>query len=1142
MPGRANYLLGNDVRASYDLYGRVRWRDVYAGIDLVFRGNQEHLEYDFEIDAGRDPRRIKLSFDGVDQLQIDPNGDLVLQVGTVRIHQPKPVAYQVVAGQRQLVDVAYRIDTASRIGFRTGPYDRRLPLVIDPEIVFEQSFGGSGQSSVAGLVRDAQGGLYVAGATNSTDLATVNPIQGHLGTAPLLVTADAGKTWTFPSLGPARLVRAIAAAPSAPLVAYAATPVGVFASADGGTSWTATANTGLAGPATALSVDAKSATTLYAATAKGLFVSTDGAASWRLPANAIPGSGILAIAAHPSQTGTLFASNQNPPSFFRSTDFGQTWTQLSLASGNPPTVSAILVAPGSTIVAATYSGLFLSNDGGNNWIAGAGLSVAGALAIAITPANPSILYLANSSGLLRSSDGGQTFSVVLSVNFAQFGPIGVDPRNPDNVYAAATVYAGNVQETNFLYRSTDGGKNWTQVSQPFSAIPQSLFISPADSRVFLGAFTYNDAFITKWSPDGSQVLYSTYLGGSGDEATGGIAVDSAGSVYVTGRTSSPDFPTTLGAFRANLTGSGVFVSKLTPDGSQLSYSTLLGSGSAAGIAVDATGNAVVTGLTQGDFPVTANALQSVTKCTQSVYRKGDAFVARVAADGKSLVYSTLLGGSCPGVDVPVISPSTYGSAVKVDASGNAWVAGATFTPDFPVTSDALQPQFGGGLYDGFLARFSPTGRLDYATYLGGPGYDALTAIAFDRNANIYLTGESGGLSQPSSAGAFQPQASASCQAFTIGPSFPSPQGNALLLALDPGAHAVLRLTYLGAPLCLSPASIAVDTSGETWIAGPFDVNGSTPQTANPIALGIGKGFISKFSADFTRLLFSTYFNPVAGLALDSTGAAFVAGSRPANSASGTQAVYLAKIDATPSAISLDSVTGVVPPTNTGCRLSSCSPQPTAFAGIAPGEVIRLAGRKMGPSTPTPGVIAAGALATNVAGVQVTFDGVPVPLLSVSAEEIVLVAPFELASKSVTTVQVQYNGARSNPLQVAVTGTSLQVLGVFNPDFSLNSASSPAKAGSVMILYVSGGGQTNPPSPNGGVNAAPLAAPGAPVQVQWFANDLNNPTVLPVKFAAAAWGLAAGILQVNFVAPPQSLTNVNVIVGDAAAKFNVYVQP
>ena len=303
MPGRATYLFGRDFRASYDLYGRVRQRGVYPGIDLVFRGNQERLEYDFDIAAGHDPGAVRLGFEGVDEVRIDRAGDLILQVGSIRIHQPRPVAYQVIAGNTQPVDARYWIDASRHVRFRTGAYDHQHSLVIDPQIVFDQSIGGNGVSSAAGLVRDTQGGLYIAGTTNATDFGTVNPFQSRLATAPLLVTANAGQSWGFPSLGAVRSVNAIASAPSAPSVIYAATPLGVSDSADGGTSWAATASTGLGAPATALAVDAGAATTLYAATPQGVFVSTDGAASWHKSANGIAGAAIVTIAgpSHPGR-------------------------------------------------------------------------------------------------------------------------------------------------------------------------------------------------------------------------------------------------------------------------------------------------------------------------------------------------------------------------------------------------------------------------------------------------------------------------------------------------------------------------------------------------------------------------------------------------------------------------------------------------------------------------------------------------------------------------------------------------------------------------------------------------------------------------------------------------------------------------
>jgi uncharacterized protein (TIGR03437 family) len=1138
MPGKANYLLGSDVRASYNLYGRVRWRSIYPGVDVLFRGNREHLEYDFEIGAGRDPRKIKLAFEGVDEMRIDQHGDLVLSAGAVRIHQPRPVAYQVVAGQKQPVDVAFRINASHHIRFRTGAYDRARPLVIDPQIVFDTSFGGSGLSAATGMARDAKGGLYVAGSTSSTDFATVNPIQDHLGGGPLLVTADAGQTFSFPSLQGATSVSAIAAAPSAPLVVYAATPVGIFKSSDGGTTWAPTAGVGL--PATALAVDASSATTLYAGTQQGIFVSTDGAASWQASTSGITngGSYITVIVAHPTQAGTVFASANNPTGglfpfgLYRSTDFGQTWTQLSLAPNQlERPVNAIVVGSNGTIIAAAADqGLFISTDGGTTWTAGAGLPVQNNQTLAISPDDPSTVYLVNSgSKVQRSGDGGQTFSTVFSsTHLTQLSRVAVDPRNPSTVY---------VTDYDLLFRSTDAGQTWSQLSLPNSITPQTIFISPADSRVFLGIYSPNNVFVTKWSADGSQVLYSTYLGGSGRDGASGIAVDANGSAYVTGPTTSSDFPTTSNAFQTKLnTTEDVFVAKLSPDGSRLIYSTLLGSQSAVStsIALDNTGNAVITGFAPGAFPVT-NGFQTVpvTGCymnpSPNIQTSGAAFVTRIAADAKSLISSTLLGGSC----------ATYGKGVALDASGNAWVAGWTLSPDFPVTSDALQPKFGGGIYDGFIARFNPSGGLDYATYLGGDGYDVLNAIALDQSGTIYVTGESGGLSQPASPGAFQPQASASCPVFFIGPTQYVPQGNALVLKLDPKAHSIQRLTYLGGPLCLSASAITVDSSGQPWISAPY-TSGGTPPTANPFQIGIGQGFISKFSADFTQLLFSTYFDSVAGLALDSSGSAYVSGTAPFNNLSGAQPAFIAKIDPAPSAISLDSVMSAVPSEEAFCPSPACPLHPAPFRGIAAGELIQILGKKMGPAATTPGVIQSGVLATNVAGVQVTFDGVAVPLLSVSAQEIDLIAPFEL-TKSITTMQVVYNGVKSNQVQVAVTGTVLQILGVFNQDFSPNSASNPAQPGSQMMLYLAGAGQTSPPSQDGQVNAAPLTALATPIQLRWVGTDFNNPTILPVAFAASAPGLAAGIFQVNFVAPGQSLMGVRVFKGNDNSYFDVFIQ-
>lgn len=805
MPGSANYILGRDVRVSYRLYGGVEWRGIYPGVDVIFHCSQDHLEYDLHLAPRSHPSDIHLAFDGVDDLRVDRNGDLVVHAGALEIRQAKPFAYQIVSNKKERVEVAYALDTANGVQFRLGAYDRSRPLVIDPEIVFDKTFGGSGTTLAAAFARDAQGNLYITGTTNSADFPTVHPLQGLLGSAPLVVSTNAGKSWNNVFLGEANSVNFFARPPSSPMVVYAAANTGVYLSSDGGVTWNSTSGAGLQGQVTALAVDAQSAATLYAATSEGVFVSTDSGAMWTRSRNGLTGTGISVLTADPVHTGTVFAGIQNPAALFRSTDHGQSWTPLALPPSNiAGPVYVLAIGSDGTIIATTYNGpIMLSSDGGNTWTAGADLGVSSSQSLAISPADPKTVFIANNTAVLKSADGAQTFNTVFTFPQAEpTGLVAIDPRSPSTVYAVSY---------QLIYKSSDAGKTWSQLLTPYPIAPNAIFLSAANSGLLLGAGVQSGVFVTKLSPDGSQILYSTYFGGGGSNIASGIAADESGSAYVTGSTNAPDFPVTPGAYRYTPTGAApapgrpIFVAKLSPDGSQLSYAALLGSESFGGpsIAVDSSGEAVLTGSTPGSFPVTSNAFQSTLP--QNCPMQPDplsgylaptaAFVTKLAASGASLVFSTLLGGSC----------ATYGQKLAIDASGNAWVVGSTISPDFPVTADALQPKYGGGPIDGdgFLARFSPAGNLDYATYIGGPGYDALTAVALDSSGNVYVTGETAGLTQPSSPGAHQPKASASCYAFGIGPSFYEPQGNAVVLKLDPQAHSVLGLTIWELPAAWS---------------------------------------------------------------------------------------------------------------------------------------------------------------------------------------------------------------------------------------------------------------------------------------------------------------------------------------------------
>jgi hypothetical protein len=232
----------------------------------------------------------------------------------------------------------------------------------------------------------------------------------------------------------------------------------------------------------------------------------------------------------------------------------------------------------------------------------------------------------------------------------------------------------------------------------------------ADFPTTAGAYdtTYNgggyDVFVTKLNSTGSALLYSTYLGGSGNDGADGIAVDTSGSAYVTGGTSSADdavapFPTTSGAFDRSFNGGtyDVFVSKLNPAGSSLSYSTFLGGSSnegGSGIAVDTSGSAYVTGGTvSSDFPTTAGAFDT------SINGSADAFVAKLSSNGRALTYCTYLGGSS----------ADAGYGIAVDGSGAAYILGGTSSSGFPTTAGAFDTSYNGGDWDVFVSKLNSTG-------------------------------------------------------------------------------------------------------------------------------------------------------------------------------------------------------------------------------------------------------------------------------------------------------------------------------------------------------------------------------------------------------------------------------------------------
>src|SRR5205823_8273673 len=275
---------------------------------------------------------------------------------------------------------------------------------------------------------------------------------------------------------------------------------------------------------------------------------------------------------------------------------------------------------------------------------------------------------------------------------------------------------------------------------------------------------------TTAAPSSPVVMASTYLGGSGGpgdyDITWATATDSNGNIYIAGDSDVADFPVTASAFQKTYGNGGQdgFVAKFDKDGNLL-WSTFLGGtdwDGVYGLAVDANGNAVVTGVTaSADFPITDNAVQKTVT--------GDAaFVTVISADGTSVLYSTFLGGTISDGGVPLpVNPyhalpnakvETIGVNVAVGSDGTIFLAGETNTIDMPVTSGAAQSIIGGQT-DGFIARINPRiagpSGLVYLTYLGGATNDFCSAIAVDNAGNAFVTGETQSANFPTTLGAFQ---------------------------------------------------------------------------------------------------------------------------------------------------------------------------------------------------------------------------------------------------------------------------------------------------------------------------------------------------------------------------------------------------
>jgi MYXO-CTERM domain-containing protein len=356
------------------------------------------------------------------------------------------------------------------------------------------------------------------------------------------------------------------------------------------------------------------------------------------------------------------------------------------------------------------------------------------------------------------------------------------------------------------------------------------------------------------------LLYGTYLGGSSFDQANAVALDASGDVYVAGFTSSPNFPTTRGAAQGKIGGSiDAFVAELDPTGKTLLYATYLGGmleDSAKAIAVDASGNAFITGQTQStDFPTAGRPYQPANAGA------GNAFVAKLARNGESLVYSTYLGGM--GFD--------SAAAIALDSLGDAYVAGYTQSPDFPTMNPFESSLM--GAQNAFLAELSPDGSsLLAGTYFGGEVDDAANALTLDASGDVWVAGYTQSTWQSSDFPNKHP-----FQENLAGPQ------NAFVAEFSAGVGALDAMTLLGGSVQDSANALAVDATGNVYLAGATSSpDFPTAEAFHATLEGSEDAFVTKLSNDLSSLVYSTFLGGSgddvgAALGVAPSGEAFVAG-------------------------------------------------------------------------------------------------------------------------------------------------------------------------------------------------------------------------------------------------------------------------
>ena len=708
-----NYLIGNDHDKWYSdvpNYARIKYASIYPGIDLTYYGNQSQLEYDFVVTPGADPRAIKLQLKGMQRLHLDPKGELLIDTAVGQVRLDQPVLYQEKADGSHASVQGKFVLASNEIHFKIGDYDKSKPLVIDPILAYSSYLGGSNEENyalghlgnyVSGIAVDQNGAAYITGISLST---TNFPFVGTQGAVtPLVPNAVYGFVAKFSQTGDLVYSTFLGGSVFFPYTSYAAIPGGIAVDSIG--------NAYIAGYTTTRNFPTYSSayqSTPYSNGYTGVmgFVTKLNAAG---NLNAGVGTASAYSTYLYSDIYGAIANGGGP---------GST-NQAENGVGGYTYLTAIAVdANGSAYVTGGFDpflawSVFQSNndDTYRN-------------AMQTVPSNEDLDILENSCDVVNiCTSRWNVYDVAYNAGVVELNPLGTG-------ISYASYLGGQVNDVGTGI-AVDSALNIYLTGYTDSA---NFPVAPTNGTAIQSApaGTVRQAFVAKLNPfataGAAQLVYSTYLGGTGGDVNGvttgdeghAIAVDKNHDAYVTGSTASSDFPinSTIPPLQSSLAGGSgdidAFVVKLNPTGtSPLLFSTYLGGGSpdsGQGIAVDSQNNFYVTGysysmesnLAYPAFPTTAGSLpvlQGLGSALQSA-----AFLTEYDAAATSMIQSTLFAS-------PTAEGSIAGTAIAVDSTGNAYITGETKATDMPTTSDAYQKTLN-GTSDAFMAKIWPLSITD----------------------------------------------------------------------------------------------------------------------------------------------------------------------------------------------------------------------------------------------------------------------------------------------------------------------------------------------------------------------------------------------------------------------------------------------